>query len=196
MDLEQRIYGHFQASLETKAEAVETLPGPIVTASKMILESLLSDGKVLTCGNGSSASITQHFSSLLLNRFEQERPGLPALSLTADSSAIISITNDHSFEQIFAVQIRSFGQAGDILLTCSTTGNSPNIIQAIKAAHDRGMNVVALTGRDGGDVANTLGPNDIEIRVTASNTPRILEVHLLTIHSLCDLIDFQLFGGV
>ncbi len=195
MDLVQRISGHFQANVETSAEAVETLPELIATASKIILKSLLSNGKILACGNGSSASIAQHFSSLLLHRFENERPGLPALALNADSSAIMSIANDNNFEQVFSSQVRTLGHDEDVLLVCSPSGNSPNIIQALKAAHERGIKVIALTGKDGGQVANKLGEEDLEIRVSSNHTARIQEVHLLTIHCLCDLIDHLLFGG-
>lgn len=195
MNLEQRISGHFQANIETNAEAAETLPPLIAVASKIVLKSLMSNGKVLACGNGSSGFVAQHFSSLLIHKFEKERPGLPALALNADSSTIISIANNNNFDHIFANQIRSLGHDEDILLTCSSLGNSPNIIQAITAAHDRGLKVIALTGQDGGQVAKTLGAEDLEIRVSSDHRPRIQEVHLLTVHCLCDLIDHLLFGG-
>ena len=150
---------------------------------------------MLSCGNGGSAGDAQHFSSELLNRFERERPSLPAIALTTDSSTITSIANDYSYNEIFSKQIRALGQPGDVLLAISTSGNSANIIQAIQAAHDREMIVVALTGRDGGDMASLLLPEDVEIRVPAKVTARIQEVHLLAIHCLCDLIDSQLFGS-
>ena len=156
---------------------------------------LLNEGKILSCGNGGSAGDAQHFSSELLNRFERERPSLPAVALTTDSSTITSIANDYSYNEIFSKQIRALGQPGDVLLAISTSGNSANVIQAIQAAHDREMTVVALTGRDGGGMASLLLPEDVEIRVPAKVTARIQEVHLLTIHCLCDLIDSQLFGS-
>ena len=156
---------------------------------------LLNEGKILTCGNGGSAGDAQHFSSELLNRFERERPSLPALALTTDSSTITSIANDYSYDEIFSKQIRALGQPGDVLLAISTSGNSGNVLQAIQAAHDRDMLVVALTGRDGGAMASLLLPEDSEIRVPARSTARIQEVHLLAIHCLCDLIDRQLFGS-
>src|SRR5699024_7037071 len=147
-----------------------------------------NDGTLLACGNGGAAGDAQHFSSEMLIRFERERPSLPALALTTDSSTITSIANDYSYEEVFAKQIRALGQQGDILLAISTSGNSANVVQAIHAAHDRNMKIVALTGRDGGAMAPLLQPDDIEIRVPSSVTARIQEVHLLAIHCLCDLI--------
>jgi D-sedoheptulose 7-phosphate isomerase len=155
---------------------------------------LLDEGKILSCGNGGSAGDSQHFSSELLNRFERERPGLPAMALTTDSSTLTSIANDYAYEDIFAKQIRALGRQNDVLLAISTSGNSENVNRAIVAAHERGMKVVALSGRDGGRMAALLGEDDIEIRVPATRTARIQEVHLVVIHSLCDLIDTTLLG--
>ena len=185
----------FQASIETKQNSLTVLPPAIESASLMMVSSLLNEGKILACGNGGSAGDAQHFSSEMLNRFERERPSLPAIALTTDSSTITSIANDYSYEEVFSKQIRALGQEGDVLLAISTSGNSANIIQAIHAAHDRNMYVVALTGRDGGQIAPLLLPDDIEIRVPSNVTARVQEVHLLVIHSLCDLIDRQLFGS-
>lgn len=193
--MQNRIELMFQASIETKQQAMQQLPPAIEQASMMMVNALLNDGKILACGNGGSAGDSQHFSSELLNRFERERPSLPALALTTDSSTITSIANDYSYEEIFSKQIRALGQPGDILLAISTSGNSANVVQAIHAAHDRNMQVVALTGRDGGVMAPLLQPADVEIRVPSSVTARIQEVHLLAIHCLCDLIDRQLFGS-
>ena len=154
----------------------------------------LRDGhKILSCGNGGSAGDAQHFSSELLNRFEMERPPLPAIALTTDSSTLTSIANDYSYDDIFAKQIKALGAAGDLLLAISTSGNSSNVIRAIDAAQDRGMTVVALTGHDGGEMAPALIDSDIEIRVPSDRTARIQEVHLLIIHCLCDVIDQSLF---
>lgn len=193
--MQNRIQHMFQASIETKKQALQTLPPSIEQASLLIVNALLNDGKILACGNGGSAGDAQHFSSEMLNRFERERPSLPALALTTDSSTITSIANDYSYEEVFSKQIRALGQAGDILLAISTSGNSANVIQAIHAAHDRNMQVIALTGRDGGAMAPILLPDDTEIRVPSNVTARIQEVHLLIIHCLCDLIDRQLFGS-
>ncbi|MCM2971027.1 MULTISPECIES: phosphoheptose isomerase [Larsenimonas] len=195
MDLQSRLLDHFNASIDAKTYASEVLPPFIEAASAMMVQTLINDGKILACGNGGSAGDSQHFSSELLNRFERERPSLPALALTTDTSTLTSIANDYSYNDVFSKQIRALGQPGDILLAISTSGNSANIIQAIQAAHDREMNVIALTGRDGGNMASLLGQEDCEIRVPATSTARIQEVHLLVIHCLCDLIDHQLFGS-
>mgnify|MGYP002735223613 FL=1 len=193
--MQNRIQQMFQASIDTKQQALQSLPAAIEQASLLMVNALLADGKILSCGNGGSAGDAQHFSSEMLNRFERERPSLPALALTTDSSTITSIANDYSYEEVFSKQIRALGQQGDILLAISTSGNSANVVQAIHAAHDRNMKVVALTGRDGGSMAPLLQPDDVEIRVPSSVTARIQEVHLLCIHCLCDLIDRQLFGS-
>lgn len=193
--MQSRIRRLFQASIDTKQQSMEVLAPHIEQASQVMVHAMLSEGKVLACGNGGSAGDAQHFSSEMLNRFERERPGLPAITLTADTSTLTSIANDYSYNEIFSKQIRALGQAGDVLLAISTSGNSANVIQAIQAAHDRDMTVVALTGRDGGGMASLLLPEDVEIRVPSSVTARIQEVHLLAIHCLCDLIDSQLFGS-
>ena len=185
----------FQASIDTKQQAMDILAPCIEKAGQVMVCALLNEGKMLSCGNGGSASDSQHFSSELLNRFERERPSLPAIALTADSSTITSIANDYSYNEIFSKQIRGLGLKGDVLLAISTSGNSANIIQAIHAAHDREMIVIALTGHDGGGMASLMLPEDVEIRVPATVTARIQEVHLLAIHCLCDLIDIQLFGS-
>ena len=193
--MQNRIQQMFQASIDTKQQAIQVLPAAIEQASLLMVNELLSDGKILSCGNGGSAGDAQHFSSEMLNRFERERPSLPALALTTDSSTITSIANYYSYEEVFSKQIRALGHDGDVLLAISTSGNSANVVQAIHAAHDRGMKVVALTGRDGGAMAPLLQPDDVEIRVPSSVTARVQEVHLLVIHCLCDLIDRQLFGS-
>ncbi|MGS0941831.1 phosphoheptose isomerase [Pseudomonas luteola] len=195
MDTQARITKLFLDSIETKRQAMDVLVPHIEHASQVMVNALLNEGKILSCGNGGSAGDAQHFSSELLNRFERERPSLPALALTTDSSTLTSIANDYSYNEVFSKQIRALGQPDDVLLAISTSGNSANIIQAIQAAHDREMTVVALTGRDGGGMASLLLPEDIEIRVPAKVTARIQEVHLLVIHCLCDQIDQQLFGS-
>lgn len=195
MDMQHRIRQLFTDSIETKTRAMDVLGPSIEQASQLMVNGLLSERKILSCGNGGSAGDAQHFSSELLNRFERERPSLPAIALTTDSSTITSIANDYSYDEVFSKQIRALGQAGDVLLAISTSGNSANVMQAIQAAHDRDMRVVALTGRDGGAMTSLLLPDDVEIRVPARSTARIQEVHLLAIHCLCDLIDRQLFGS-
>tara|TARA_B100001250_G_scaffold408864_1_gene432042 strand:+ start:546 stop:1133 length:588 start_codon:yes stop_codon:yes gene_type:complete len=192
--VQDRIISHFGASIETKTYAAEVLPPFIEHAAQIMVNCLIRENKILTCGNGGSAGDAQHFSSELLNRFERERPGLPAIALTTDSSTITSIANDYSYNEIFSKQIRALGNAGDVLLAISTSGNSANVVQAIQAAHERDMIVVALSGKDGGDMRAVLTDNDVEIRVPSKSTARIQEVHLLVIHCLCDLIDHSLFG--
>ncbi|SES63406.1 phosphoheptose isomerase [Thalassotalea agarivorans] len=187
------IKANFTESIQTKIAASEALASPIEQAAMLLVQCLLAGNKILTCGNGGSAGDAQHFSSELLNRYETERPSLPAIALTTDSSTLTSIANDYAYEEVFSKQIRGLGNQGDILLAISTSGNSRNIVKAIEAAVSRDMPIIALTGGDGGDVAGLLGENDIEIRVPSNRTARIQEVHLLVIHCLCDLIDSILF---
>ena len=159
-----------------------------------MVQCLMNEGKILACGNGGSAADAQHFSAELLNRFEMERPALPAIALTTDSSTITSIANDYDYDQVFSKQVRALGQPDDLLLAISTSGNSRNIVDAIHAAHERQMGVVALTGRNGGVMAEVLGQQDVHICVPHSRTARIQEVHILCLHCLCDAIDCLLLG--
>ena len=195
MDAISRVKSHFTESIQTKQDSIDVISESIAAAGALMSQSLLDDGKILSCGNGGSAGDAQHFSSELLNRFEMERPGLPAMALTTDSSTLTSISNDYAYEEIFSKQVRALGREPDVLLAISTSGNSENVCRAIVAAHERGMKVVAMTGRDGGRMAELYGEGDIEIRVPATRTARIQEVHLVIIHSLCDLIDTTLLGG-
>ena len=195
MSLQDRVINHFTDSIQTKQDAMENLCEIIEFASQKIVHALLEDKKVLTCGNGGSAGDAQHFSSEMLNRFERERPALPAIALTTDTSTLTSIANDYHFDDVFAKQLRALGQKGDILLAYTTSGNSANIIKAVGTAHDKEIDVIALTGRNGGAIATLMNETDIEIRVPSESTARIQEVHLLISHCLCDLIDYQLFGG-
>jgi D-sedoheptulose 7-phosphate isomerase len=195
MELADRIGRHFQDSIAVKRQSLEVLIEPIHRAGEAMVNSLLNNGKILSCGNGGSAGDAQHFSAELLNRFEKERPGLPAIALTTDSSTLTAIANDYSYEEIFSKQVSALGQAGDVLLAISTSGNSANVAAAMKAAQEREMLTVVLSGNDGGTMASLLGEQDIEIRVPSRRTARIQEVHLVVIHCLCDFIDTQLFGG-
>ena len=189
----EKIKANFTESIQTKIAAGEILPESIWRASQMMVEALIRGNKILSCGNGGSAGDAQHFSSEMLNRYERDRPSLPAMALTTDSSTITSIANDYSYDEVFSKQVRALGQAGDILFAISTSGNSRNVINAMEAALSRDMTIVALTGKDGGEMAGLLGNNDVEIRVPSSRTARIQEVHLLVIHNLCECIDDSLF---
>jgi D-sedoheptulose 7-phosphate isomerase len=192
MNLQTRIQQHFAASIATKQKALELLQEPILTAARLVFEAIQRDGKILSCGNGGSAGDAQHFSSEMLNRFEQERRGLPAIALTTDTSTLTSIANDYSYERIFARQIEALGRKGDVLLAISTSGNSGNVNRAIETAHDCGMKVVALSGKAGGSMKDLLQAGDVELRVPADSTARIQETHLLLIHCICDLVDQML----
>jgi len=194
MNLIARISQQFQDSAQTKLKAVEALSGPIAQAVEVMVASLLANGKIMACGNGGSAADAQHFAAELLNRFEIERPGLAALALTTDTSTLTSIANDYAYNLVFSKQVLALGQAGDVLLAISTSGNSPNVIEAIHAAHEREVKVVALTGKTGGKMAELLRSGDVHICVPADRTARIQEVHLLTLHCLCDGIDCLLLG--
>ncbi len=184
----------FSASIQTKIEAANYLSADVARAAKIMVNALLQGNKILSCGNGGSAADAQHFSSEMLNRYEKERPSLPAIALTTDVSTLTSIANDFDFRLIFSKQIRGLAKTGDILLAISTSGNSPNILEAIQTAHERGMTVIALTGATGGKMKTVLTEADIALCVNSSTTARIQETHLLIIHCLCALIDYQLFG--
>jgi D-sedoheptulose 7-phosphate isomerase len=194
MDLVSRISENFSESAHLKLQSMDALARPIADAAELMVRSLRGDGKILACGNGGSAADCQHFAAELLNRFEMERPALAALALTTDTSTITSIANDYDFEQIFSKQVRGLGHANDVLLAISTSGNSRNVIAAIHTAHESGMRVVALTGRNGGKMADVLAAGDIHICVPADSTARIQEVHLLSLHCICDAIDCLLLG--
>jgi len=197
MDLLARITDHFKDSAQAKLEAVDVLAAPIARAVELMVQSLLAHGKIMACGNGGSAADAQHFSAELINRFERERPPLAAIALSTDTSILTSIANDYRYEDVFAKQIRALAQPKDVLLAISTSGNSPNVLEAIRAAHEHEVRVVALTGKDGGKMAEMLHPSDIHLCVPSNvtkRTARIQEIHLLTLHCLCDGIDCLLLG--
>jgi D-sedoheptulose 7-phosphate isomerase len=194
MTINKRIIKHFKDSAELKLKVKDALAKPIAEAAQLLFDCVANDGKILCCGNGGSAADAQHFAAELINRFEKERPGMAAVALTTDSSVLTSIANDYDFNQVFSKQVRALGLPRDSLLAISTSGNSPNVVAAIHAAHERSMRVVALTGRDGGEMAAVLRDGDILICVEAKSTARIQEVHLLTLHCLCDVIDYLLLG--
>lgn len=194
MSIEQRIRDQFQASIATKQAAVDAMTGPIAHAVDVMVACLKSEGKIMACGNGGSAGDSQHFSAELINRFERERPPLAAIALSTDTSTLTSIANDYRYEEVFSKQVQALGRRGDVLLAISTSGNSANVIEAIRVAHEKGIAVVALTGKKGGKMSDLLAPGDVHLCVPADKTARIQEVHLLTLHCLCDGIDQLLFG--
>ena len=194
MDLIARVAQHFEDSANTKLDAVDLMAAPIAAAIEAMTGCLLAGCKILACGNGGSAGDSQHFAAELVGRFEAERQELAAIALTTDTSILTAVGNDYSFAQIFSRQVRALGHAGDVLLAISTSGNSANVIEAIKAAHDHDMRVVALTGRSGGQIGALLNDKDIHLCVPAERTARIQETHLLVIHCLCDGIDALLLG--
>lgn len=193
MDFEKRISDFFVEGIKAKQDTLTPALGQIIAAGALMAKQLTAGNKILSCGNGGSAGDAQHFSSELINRFERERAALAAVALTTESSTLTAIANDYSYESLYSRQVEALGREGDILLAISTSGNSPNVITAIKAAQARGMPVVALTGRGGGKMAQALGEKDIELRVVSDSTARIQEIHLLFIHCLCDYLENDMF---
>ena len=194
--LTQRVAEHFNESIQAKQQAAQVLAQPTAQAAKLLFNTLANDGKFLICGNGGSAADAQHFAAEMTGRFEQERMELAAIALTTDTSALTAIGNDYGFDHIFSKQVRALGRTGDVLVGISTSGNSGNVIEAIKAAHQNGMHVIALTGRDGGKIAQMLQEGDVLLNVPYPRTARIQEVHILLIHAICDCIDAMLTEGI
>ena len=192
--LQANIETMFTESIATKQASKETLIEPIAKAVELLVDTLKNNNKTLVCGNGGSAADSQHFAAELICRFERERPSLPSIALTTDTSALTAISNDYSYKEVFARQVSGLGQQGDVLIAISTSGNSENVIRAIEVAHSKDMNVIALTGRDGGKIGTMLQNKDVEIRVPTDSTARTQEVHILTLHCLCDQIDTLMFN--
>ena len=194
MSLAARIQHQFTDSIAAKQAALGPMAAPIEAAIRLMSTTLKHDGKIMACGNGGSAGDAQHFAAELIGRFEAERQELAAIALTTDSSILTAVGNDYGFNYIFSRQVRGLGHAGDVLLAISTSGNSGNVIEAIKAAHEHDMRVIALTGKGGGLIGEMLKDDDIHLCVPADRTARIQETHLLVIHCLCDGIDALLLG--
>lgn len=193
-EIQQRVAAHFEESIKVKQLAQEVMTEAIAEAAVLMFNALVNDGKILVCGNGGSAADAQHFAAEMTGRFERERMELAAIALTTDTSALTAIGNDYGFDHIFSKQVRALGRAGDVLLGISTSGNSANVIEAIKAAHERDMRVVAFTGRDGGKIAAMLRDGDVLLNVPYPRTARIQEVHIVLVHAICDIIDSMLMG--
>ncbi len=194
--LTQRVAEHFNESIQTKQQAAQVLAEPTAQAAELLFNTLANDGKFLICGNGGSAADAQHFAAEMTGRFEKERMELAAIALTTDTSALTAIGNDYGFDHIFSKQVRALGRTGDVLVGISTSGNSGNVIEAIHAAHQNGMKIIALTGRDGGKIAQMLKDGDILLNVPYHRTARFDEVHILLIHAMCDCIDAMLTEGI
>jgi D-sedoheptulose 7-phosphate isomerase len=194
MDLIDRVKGHFLESIAAKQEAMDALSPAVAAAAERMVACLMNEGKILACGNGGSAADAQHFAAEMVGRFEKERPGLAAVAMSTDTSALTAIGNDYDFDMVFSKQVRALGHTNDLLLAISTSGNSANVIEAIYAAHERGMGVIALTGKDGGKISEILSPEDVQLNVPVMRTCRIQEVHILLIHAICDAIDYMLLG--
>lgn len=193
--MQEHIIQSLHHSIEVRMQAGEILAPAIEQTSQLMVNALLNDKKIVVAGNGNNSALGQIFVASLLNRLEQERPGLPAMSISADGTALTAISNDWGYTDVFAKQIRALGQPGDVFLMVSTSGTASNLVQALAAAHDRNMPVVALTGKDGGDIATLLDINDIELRAPTNANTHIQETHLFCLLSICELIDRQLFGG-
>ncbi len=194
MDHVNHLKQHFMEGVELRTRMAETMPREIARAGLALAQALKSGHKVLSCGNGGSAADSQHFAAEMVGRFERERPGLPGIALTTDTSALTAIANDYDFDRVFSRQVEALGQAGDFLLAISTSGNSKNVVEAIRSAHAKGLAVIALTGRDGGAMAKMLDPNDFHLNVAHPRTMRVQEIHLLAIHCLCEVVDNVIFG--
>ena len=194
MDLTAHLRQHFEEGVDLRRRMAETMPAEIARAGQSLAAALKAGRKVLACGNGGSAADSQHFAAEIVGRFERERPGMPAIALTVDTSALTAIANDYDFDRVFSKQVEALGQPGDVLLGISTSGNSRNVVEAIKAAHTKDMTVIALTGRDGGAMGRMLRPKDHHLNVAHPRTMRVQEIHLLVVHCLCEVVDNVIYG--
>jgi len=196
MDLAAHLRQHFDEGIELRRRMAETLPAQIARAGEALAAALKSGRKALACGNGGSAADSQHFAAEIVGRFERERPGMPAIALTVDTSAITAIANDYDFDRVFSKQVEALGQPGDVLLAISTSGNSKNVMEAVKAAQAKAMVVIALTGRDGGAMGRMLRDGDFHLNVAHARTMRVQEIHLLVVHCLCEVVDNLIYGEI
>ncbi|MGB2063689.1 MAG: SIS domain-containing protein [Marinomonas gallaica] len=194
MDYQEAIYTQFAQSFESQQYALETLPAHIEHAAIVLFNSIANGGKVVAIGNGTGSFISQYFSTLLLDRMDRERPGLPAISLTSNGNALLAITHNDSYHDVFSKQITALGNPGDVLFVVANKGNTSPIIQAIQAAHERKMSIVALTTPDAKNVSSLTSRDDTEIKINLTGTARVQEVQTTVVHALVDLLERQLFG--
>lgn len=194
MDMTSRMASHFDDAIDTFKASAQVLAAPLSIAVEVMFGCLVSNNKILACGNGGSAADAQHFIAELVGRFERDRLPLGGIALNTDTSILTAVGNDYGFDALFERQVNALGQPGDILVAISTSGNSPNVVRAIAAAHDRDMLVIALTGKGGGQIGEMLQETDIHLCVPHDRTMRIQEIHILLLHALCDGIDALLLG--
>jgi len=190
MEVEKIIKKILDESIEIKEKFINENISSIILASQKIAQSFTNDGKLMICGNGGSAADAQHIAGEFVNRLLIERPPLPAIALTTDTSVITSIGNDYSFNEIFSKQVKAIGVEGDVLLTISTSGNSDNILEAVKTAKGRNIFTIGLIGGDGGKLGRQ---TDLSLIVKGRIPPRIQETHILVGHMICQLVDHLLF---
>ncbi len=195
MDYYQIISNNFQSTIETIALSVDMLAEPIGLASELMVKSLLEEHKIITCGNGVDGTLAQLFACNLLSRFEHDRPALPALALNNNGTGLTAIAQTSGLNDIYSRQLRALGQPGDVLLCVSSTGETNNLLRAVQAAHERDMAVVVLSSTIDGELGTLLHQEDVEIRVDSLRRPRVVELHTMTIHCLCELIEHSLFGS-
>lgn len=194
MNLASTLAAHFNDHVAATQDSAAALSLPLLSAIDLCFGCVTNSGKILACGNGGSAADAQHFIAELVGRFERERLPLAGIALNTDTSILTAVGNDYGYAQIFSRQISALGQPGDVLVAISTSGNSENVQQAIQAAHEREMRVIALTGRGGGAMNDLLSTDDIHLCVPHDRTMRIQEIHILLLHMLCDGIDTLLLG--
>jgi len=189
--LRQQIIAQLEESAAVMQQTIASITDSIETAAKMVIDCYRAGGKVLLCGNGGSAADAQHLAAELVMRLKLERPAIPALALTTNTSLLTAIGNDYKYDLVFVRQVEAFGRAGDVLIAISTSGESENVIKAIEFARVEGIKSLALTGVTGGRLAEKV---DLAIKVPSDNVQRIQECHITIGHILCELIESALFG--
>ena len=194
MDYYRIIADNFQRTIDTIIMSVDPLAGVIERGSDLITAALLADRKIILCGNGVDAALAQLFACNLLNRFDEDRPALPALALGADSASATAIAQSSGISEIFSRQLRALGQAGDVLLCINSSTGADNLLRAVQTAQERNMGVIIMSNAQDSEIGTLLRPEDVELRVEASQPARIVEIHTMAIHNFCELIDHNLFG--